>query len=197
MAINNWITINKTGIRTGTQLLPPLDTTAALTPEALYHALQCNYPKFYKMDNLCKWAFVATDCLFYKNNLNSNIDKNKVAVALSTSHGCIDVDKRYQAGITIPSPALFVYTLPNIMLGEICIRHGINGEQHCMVTESFDADELFFTANGLLSRSMDACLCGWVDVAGDSYDVCLFWISNGGTGVAFTAQHLLEIYKLR
>ncbi len=197
MIINNWITINKTGIRAGNHILPALDATTGISPEALYTALQCSYPKFYKMDSLCKWAFAATECLLYNNNLASNPDKNRVAVALTTAHGCIDVDKRYQAGIAIPSPALFVYTLPNIMLGEICIRHGIKGEQHCMITGAFDAEELFFTAHGLLSRGMDSCLCGWVDVAEDSYDVCLFWVSKSGTGVNFTAKHLREIYSLR
>ena len=195
MVINNWITINNTAIKAGTALLPPLPAHSPLTPEIVYDALQCSYPKFFKMDSLCKWAFVATECLFYKNDLSKGVDKNQVGIALTTSHGCLDVDKRYLTGISTPRPALFVYTLPNIMLGEICIRHGFKGEQACMVTEQFDPNELFFTANSTLNSGMDAALCGWADVSGENYDLCLFWVSKKGPGIKFTAEALGAIYQ--
>jgi len=195
MVINNWIKINNIGIRAATAILPPLPASAhTLTPEMLYNALGCSYPKFFKMDSLCKWAFVTTECLFYKNDLCAGIDKNQIGVALTTSHGCLDVDKRYLAGISIPSPALFVYTLPNIMLGEICIRHGFKGEQACMVTEQFDPGELFFTVNSILNSGMDAVLCGWADVSGSEHDICLFWVSKKGPGIKFSVEALGEIY---
>jgi hypothetical protein len=197
MVINNWITINNTTIKAGTTLLPPLPANAPLTAETLYTALQCSYPKFFKMDSLCKWAFVATECLFYKNDLYTGIPKNKIGVALTTGHGCLDVDKRYLAGISIPSPALFVYTLPNIMLGEICIRHGFKGEQNCMITEQYDPNELFFTTTSILNSGMDATLCGWADVNGDQHDLCLFWISKKGPGIAFTVEALRAVYHSR
>ncbi len=193
MIINNYIKINNTGIKAGTALLPPLPADT-LTPEILYTALQCTYPKFFKMDPLCKWAFTATECLFYKNDLYAVLDKNNIGIALTTSHGCLDVDKRYLAGIAIPSPALFVYTLPNIMLGEICIRHGFKGEQACLVTERFDPNELFFTASNLLSSGMEAVLCGWAEVSGDTEDLCLFWVSKKGPGIKFSPEALSEIY---
>ncbi len=194
MVINNWIKINSDKIEAGTGLLPALPPDA-LTPELLYTALQCNYPKFFKMDSLCKWAFVTTECMFYKNDLYTGIDKNKIGITLTTSHGCLDVDKRYLAGISIPSPALFVYTLPNIMLGETCIRHGFKGEQASMVTPQFDPDELFFTVSSILSSGMDATLCGWVDVAGENHDLCLFWVSKKGPGIPFTVEALGAIYQ--
>ena len=71
-----------------------------------------------------------------------NLDTNKVAVVLATAHGCIDVDKKYLDTIELSlAPHCFVYTLPNIMLGEICIRHGFKGEQLCMVDgKTFNAE---------------------------------------------------------
>ncbi len=166
------------------------------TPEEIYRGLQCSYPKFFKMDKLCKWAFVASEYLIEKSELLYNgIDKNNIAIALTTSHGCLDVDKRYLETIDVPSPALFVYTLPNIMLGEICIRHGFKGEQLCMVSEQFDADELYFSVERFLKTGgMDACLCGWADATGDSHDVVLFWVTKGGSGVAFSADAMRDIY---
>ena len=165
------------------------------TPEMLYDAMKCSYPKFYKMDKLCKWAWVAAEGLFYEKNLYEGIDKNKIAIVLATSSGCIDVDKKYLSTIAMPSPALFVYTLPNIMLGEICIRHGFKAEQECMVSEQLDANELFFSVKGLLDRGMEACLCGWADVVDDKFDICLYWVTPKGKGPRFEPASILDIYS--
>jgi hypothetical protein len=194
MVINHWVVISKRAIARDNVLLQ--DDTA-ITPEQLYTTLQCGYPKFYKMDKLSKWAWVGTEYLFQVNDLPyKDTDKNKIAIVLTTSHGCLDVDKRYYEGIAVPSPALFVYTLPNIMMGEICIRHGFKGEQMCMVSESFDVQEIWFTVNDLINnKGMDACLCGWVDVSGEEHDICLFWITKGGDGLKCTPAIMQELYN--
>ena len=199
MVISNHILINRKVIARDNVSLPALlQEHNTLSPEKFYDHLQCNYPKFFKMDKLCKWAVVGAEYLFSNNALlYTDIDKNKIAVVLSTSHGCIDVDKRYFDGISIPSPALFVYTLPNIMLGEICIRYGFKGDQLCMVSEKFDAGELYFTTHDLITnRGMEACLCGWVDATGDHYDVCLFWVTKDSKGLNFAPATLKELYNL-
>ena len=196
MVIGQWIIINNTVQGSSNAGFPASLQSGDLSPEMLYENLQHNYPKFFKMDKLCKWAWIATEYLFAGDTLPyAGFDKNRVAVCLTTSHGCLDVDKRYLDNIAIPSPALFVYTLPNIMLGEVCIRHGFKGEQLCMINEKFDAEELCFTITGLLNRGMDACLCGWVDVFDDQYDVCLFWVTKKGMGLDFTPTQMQEIYK--
>ena len=139
MIINEWIVINDR-LRQGSRVNAE-SALGMLSAEDMYSALQCSYPKFFKMDKLCKWAWVATEYLLGgKDEAYKGIDKNKIAICLTTGHGCIDVDKRYLDGIAIASPGLFVYTLPNIMLGELCIRHGFKGEQQCMVNEKFDAE---------------------------------------------------------
>ena len=200
MVINHWISVNNLvyGQPVCTGSPATLLQTEAVTPEALYGALHSGYPKFYKMDKLCKWAWAGAEYLCSGDaRPYDGYDKSNIAVCLTTSHGCIDVDKKYLDGIAVPSPALFVYTLPNIMLGEICIRHGFKGEQACMVSEAFDADELFFTVNGLLQRSMDACLCGWVDVFDERYDICMFWVSKKGKGLNFSPAILKDLYAGR
>jgi len=194
MVINEWVVINGT-IKQGSRT-EVASALAAPSAEDMYSALLCNYPKFFKMDKLCKWAWVAAEYLFGgKDEVYMGLNKHRVAVCLTTGHGCIDVDKRYLDGIKIASPGLFVYTLPNIMLGELCIRHGFKGEQQCLVSEKFDAEELCFTVKGLLDRGMDGCLCGWVDVYGDVYDVCLFWVTKKGSGYSFTAGNMQELYN--
>lgn len=152
--------------------------------------------KFFKMDMLCKWAWLGAESLFADTNLLTDVDKSKVAVVLMTSNGCIDVDKKYKATMSnVPSPALFVYTLPNIMLGEICIRHGFKGEQLCLVSKEFDAEEISFWVNDLLdNRGMVACICGWIDAYDDKKDVAMFWVTKDGEQ-KLTEQQLNELYN--
>src|SRR5690606_3300338 len=146
-----------------------------------------------------KWAWLGADALFSGNDsyLYNGIDKSKVAVVLMTHHGCIDVDKRYLATMSdIPSPALFVYTLPNIMLGETCIRHGFKGEQLCLVSDGFDAQELHFWVNDLLNnRGMEACICGFADAYDNNKDICFFWITKQEGLMPFTIENLNQLYN--
>lgn len=170
------------------------------TAEEVYRIMQYNYPKFFKMDLLCKWAWLGAEALLDNGNgyLYDGIDKTKIGVVLSTASGCLDVDRKYlETTNSIASPGLFVYTLPNIMLGEICIRHGFKGEQSCMISGSFNTEETFFWVNDLLqNRGMEACLCGWVEATGDKHDVCLFWIRKNNNGTTFSAANLQQLYTI-
>ena len=104
-----------------------------------YRSLQVNYPKFFKMDNLCKTGFLAAEKL-----LQHDTNKQETAIICFTSAGSLNTDKAYQKTIQngddfFPSPSLFVYTLPNIVTGEIAIRHGCRTETTCYVCEKIDA----------------------------------------------------------
>ena len=167
-------------------------------PEDLYRETGCNYLKFFKMDVLCKWAWLAAELLLKENDgfLYGETDKNKIALVLATTDGCIEVDKKYEESIaTIPSPALFVYTLPNIMLGEICIRHGFKGEQASIVSNAFDSNELYFWVNDILeNRGMDACLFGYVNAADKEHDIALYWATKNRSAISLTASSIQELY---
>lgn len=198
LSISNWIHYtNDTATKNGVAILEDVYSSVQ-APQDLYRSLSLSYMKFFKMDLLCKWAWLGAETLLVdvEQRLYDGIDKSKIAVVLMTSHGCIDVDKKYKATMAeIPSPALFVYTLPNIMLGEICIRHGFKGEQLCLVSDKFDAEELHFWVSDLLAnRDMEACLFGWVDAYDDNKDVCLFWVTKQGDNT-FTKEELTEIYN--
>lgn len=150
-----------------------------LVAEDVYRSMEMNYAKFFKMDILCKWAMIGAEFLLKKEEsyVYEGMDKTKIAVVLMTHSGCIDVDKKYSASTnTIPSPALFVYTLPNIMLGEICIRHGFKGEQFSLINDEFDKEEIAFLVNDLLqNRKMDACLFGWVNADSENTNIEMNW----------------------
>jgi len=195
LSIRHWVKINsREALRNNVKLPVAVDS-----PEACYRDLASAYPKFFKMDVLCKWAFIGADALLKEADgfAYEGIDKNKVAVVLATSHGCLDVDHKYQQSVlSIPSPALFVYTLSNIMLGEICIRHGFKGEQACFVSDTFDTEELWFSVSDLLShRGMDACLCGWVDAVNNQHDVSMFWVDKLNGGVTFSPAAMQQVHN--
>ncbi len=200
LVIKSWVHINNaSAVKDGKELIPVGEYQQVDSAEDVYRHFGLNYMKFFKMDLLCKWAWVGAELLLNNGaqKIYEGVDPTRVAVATMTNHGCIDVDKKYKETIkTIPSPALFVYTLPNIMLGEICIRHGFKGEQSSLVSDSYDIDEQFFWVNDLLAkRGMDACLLGWIDAYDSDKDVCLLWVTKGAEGVPFTAEAIKEIYN--
>jgi hypothetical protein len=200
LVINNWVCISgRKRVKDGEESLF-VTVPQGSNAEAYYDALQYSYPKFFKMDALCKWAWLGTEALLTANDggkTYGGLHKDRIGVVLMTAEGCIAVDKKYQASIAdIPSPALFVYTLPNIMLGELCIRHGFKGEQACLVSRSFDAAELHFWVSSLFENNkIDACLCGWVDATVDRHDVCLFWVTRTTKGYVFSPGAMQELYK--
>lgn len=169
------------------------------SPDALYRALGFAYPKFFKMDLLCKWAWLGAEILLSipdSEPIYTGLTRSKIAVVLATGAGCLDVDKRYLATMDgHPSPALFVYTLPNIMLGEICIRHGFTGQQLCLVQESPDDEEIYFSASDLLGRGAEACVCGWVDATTDGYAVSMAWLALAAAGPALTTEALQTAFQ--
>jgi hypothetical protein len=159
-----------------------------------YSALKIDYPKFYKMDNLSKAGFLAAEVLMRDFSKKNNYTGEKISLVLSNANSSLDTDLRYaNASKSVPSPALFVYTLPNIVAGEICIRHKIKGENAFFISESFDADLLSSYVS--MIRNDNLCLAGWVDVLGAHYDVFLYLQENAGEGLPHNATTLNELYN--
>ena len=63
-----------------------------------------------------------------------------------------------------PSPAVFVYTLPNIVTGEIAIRNKYYGETNFIVTESRDESVVENIIDGVLTDDMTtSVITGWLE----------------------------------
>ena len=100
----------------------------------------------------------------------------------------------------MPSPALFVYTLPNIVIGEISIRHGFKGENAFFISEGFDAAFIEQYVNNLINNNiLQCCICGWVEVLEDNYNATLFLLEKikSANSVNFTKENLNKIYQLQ
>ncbi len=194
--INHYLCWNDRRIsRDGQPMMEPEADTMANIPMHVYEKLDMDYPKFFKMDLSCKVAFLATELL----KPFPDAEKERTAVILGTYSGCIEVDKQFENSIqTFASPALFVYTLPNIMLGEICIRNGFKGEQLCLIDKQPDWAEMSFLAEDLLSkRNMDTCLLGFIDANRQHITAHLAWIGKTavpGESLPLSAQNLERIF---
>jgi len=142
-----------------------------------YKNLELNYPKFHKMDNLSKLAFLASEMLL------KNDDHSKTALVFANKSSSLDTDFKYQESINsqehyFPSPAVFVYTLPNICVGEISIRHKLQTENAFFVLDEFDKEFLnSYAAQILQSGKAEKVLCGWVELYQESYKAFVYLLT--------------------
>lgn len=145
----------------------------------LYKSLALNYIKFFKMDILSKAGYIASELLI--NNLDlTEEEKNNTSLYICTKNGCIDIDAKYQATLDhLASPALFVYTLPNIVLGEISIKHKLKGEQMCYVAPYLDEEDLESYITDIFNhRDQLHCLAGFIDTTDNHITIDLRWYSK-------------------
>lgn len=160
--------------------------------KAVYKTFRLDYPKFYKMDPLCKLAIVSSSILL--DGINEDIDSN-MALILANKSSCIDVDMKHQESISegeenYASPANFVYTLPNIALGEISIKYKLRSENSFFIFEEFNPHFLVDYINSLTQlRLSKSVLCGWIEVSGDEYNAFMF-IVQPKEGIALTIENL-------
>jgi hypothetical protein len=175
-----------------------VDTGDFLT--SLYKYLGADYPKFYKMDNLSKLGFLAVELLLSGRNLSEKYSPEETGIVLSNANASLDADVNYMASArNIPSPALFVYTLPNIVIGEISIRHHFKGENAFFVSEKFDEAFMHFYVTDLFSRTaLKACICGWVECFRDDYKAVLWLVEQSARegALPFTIDQIHKSYLL-
>ncbi len=166
---------------------------------AAYRHFEPAYPKFYKMDNLSRLGWIAAEVLLKDHLKPGEYRPEDVAIVLSNANASLDTDIRYyESTRTIASPALFVYTLPNIVIGEISIRHHLKGENAFFISDKFDAGFIEQYVSGLLNNNiLQACICGWVEILDDQYKSVLFLIEKDKpAGREFTKENLNKIYEL-
>lgn len=189
---------NNKVIRDGEELFTSdSDVFSAFSKEAYKH-FEIDYPKFFKMDNLSKLAFLGAEILLKNQNLNES--DNDIALVLANRSSSLDTDYKYQQSIAdkenyYPSPAVFVYTLPNICMGEISIRHKLYSENSFFIFEAFNPEFLANYSTYLLkSGKSKKVLWGWVEYFQEEYKAFLCLISQNGTQ-EFNIETIKKIYQ--
>jgi hypothetical protein len=153
-------------------------------PKSAYRRLCIPYPKFFKMDNLSKLAFLSTEILLKDMVIPSFYPSEKIGMILFNASSSLETDEKHQESISdrrnyFPSPSVFVYTLPNIMTGEIAIRHKIKGENAVFIAEKPDARAIFQLVSELFSNSrVSCCITGWVEAYHEKVLSCLMLVEN-------------------
>ena len=132
----------------------------------LYRKEVGDYPKFFKMDPLSRLGFVATELLLKES------PKADYGVLLFNRSSSIADDLAFQATIQshtewFPSPALFVYTLPNIVTGEIAIRNHFQTETNFMVLDAPHTD--IMAEQIAIAAQRGPQIAGWCEVDANSH----------------------------
>lgn len=165
---------------------------------SVYQRFNIDYSRFYKMDNLSKLGLLASEILLKDSFKRENYHAEDIGLILSNANSSLDTDQNYMESVRdIPRSSLFVYTLPNIVSGEICIRNNFKGEDAFFVFDSFNADFLENYVSSLMDNNvLQACICGWIDFLGDEYQAALFLIEKikSNAAVTFIKEEMIAIF---
>ena len=168
----------------------------------VYRTMRIGYPKFFKMDNLCKAGFLASELLLQGSNIDRVTPRHDVSVVCMNSSSSLDDDIVYQKTIQdadsyFPSPSVFVYTLANIVTGEIAIRNKILGESSFYIFQKFELERMVELINGaFLDDEINYLICGWVEVLEQSIDVFMVLVAREGlNGMELSVDYINNLYN--
>ena len=163
----------------GTELHPASDDPKQWLAE-LYSQLGMAYPKFFKMDRLSKAGILAAEMVMRAVGQSNEELKADWGVVCFNSAASLDDDRIYQETIQdpenyFPSPSVFVYTLANIVAGEMAIKYKLRGETSFYVSQHFDKERLEKAVADVFAQTKAThLLAGWVDYDNGHCDVQLF-----------------------
>ena len=155
----------------GKPLFSSSTTDFAVFIREAYKKIGGSNMKFYKMDDLCKLGYTAAEYLLQDKNFRPE----EIGILLANSASSLHTDIHHQEiinqeGDHAASPAVFVYTLPNVVAGEICIRHKIQGENTFFIEQNFDTDKLEQYARIVMEKGqLKACIIGWCELLKQQY----------------------------
>lgn len=155
----------------------------------LYKTHVGDYSKFYKMDPLCRVGFMASELLLTAEDCRQKQWGESRGVVLFNATSSLADDRNYQATIddsetAFPSPSLFVYTLPNVLTGEIAIRNHYYGETNFVVLPEFDSNTMSAIIEmTFCDKYLQSLVTGWVDCYDETnYNVLMFIVERDVTG---------------
>ncbi len=140
-----------------------------------FKALDSPNMKFYKMSDLSKALYVAVENLLRIEGLEDT-DPQRRAIVMANRSASLDADTAHQLIVNQhnaegASPAVFVYTLPNVATGEMCIRHKIMGDNTFMIENEYSGFAEEYSRLLIGSGQADAVICGWCDYLYENWKV--------------------------
>lgn len=148
-----------------------IDAKGPALLEGIYRKFVGDWPKFFKMDPLARLGFVASELLLKAEGDQTMAGRSDRAVILFNRSGSLADDVNYQRGIDGPdhlgSPSLFVYTLPNIVTGEIAIRNKYFAETSFYCIPEPDEALMRSIVSEALEPGMSA-IAGWCECSSEN-----------------------------
>jgi len=152
----------------------PLESHGAALVTEIFKKFLADGSRFFKMDLYSRLAYVATS-LLAKDSLEG-CDPEEVALVVFTQNGSVLADRKHLSTFSnpeefFPSPAVFINTLPNVVLGEIAVKNTIKGETTLVLLPGRDESAMNRIIDATLAATKPAVMiCGWIDCdAEDSF----------------------------
>lgn len=168
----------------------------------MYREKGISYPKFFKMDTLSKAGFLAAEEVLGAAGLRNEEPKTDMSVILVNSTSSTANDAAFQKDITLdnyfPSPALFVYTLSNIVCGEIAIRNKILGETNFFIDSEPSPERIIrYVKWAFADKAINRVLFGWVETMTPERPVSMMLVEReSAEGVDFTPENIIKTINI-
>ena len=123
------------------------------------------------MDLYSRLAYVGTT-LLAKDALEDAGSEDR-ALVIFTQNGSVLADRKHLSTFShpdefFPSPAVFINTLPNVVLGEIAVKNSIKGETTLVLLPDRDETAMQRIIEATVAATRPSVLiCGWVDCDAD------------------------------
>ena len=158
--------------------LPQSDEPFADFIRKEFKSLEISDMKFYKMSDMCKSVYVAVEHLLNGKYRFHEATPLRRAIVLANRASSLEADIQHQTIVNKhnpegTSPAVFVYTLPNVASGEMCIRHKIQGENVFFIEDQDSGLAEDYASYLIESGQADSVICGWCDKLGENWEVKL------------------------
>lgn len=201
MNVKSWVKITPhDAIVAGKSVLASNDVAGQKLLVEVYRRYVNNYPKFFKMDTLCKLGFIASELLLNDIEGTERNSLDDRAIIMFNHSSSYNADCHFQQTIQdvddfYPSPSVFVYTLPNIVTGEIAIRNKYFGETSFYVIDEPDARIMAqVICNTLVGSGMKSALCGWVECTCDDEFTAVVFLLDGDIDRASFEEEIKSLF---
>lgn len=170
----------------------------------IYKTTGISYPKFFKMDTMSKAGFLVSELMLRAAGIDNEEPKEDFTIALFNRSASSDDDLTYLKSIKdvtnyYPSPSVFVYTLPNIVAGEIAIRNKFKGESSFYVSEHLSVKEIIRQVTMIMqTKSVNYVLCGWVECFKEDIDIRMMLVKkdNDDNSLIFNEENINKKWRI-
>ena len=144
----------------------PANKGASLLTEIFKESL-ADGSRFFKMDLFSRLAYVAVGLL--AKDAPGEYVPEETGLLIFTLNGSVLADRKHLSTFSkpdeyYPSPAIFINTLPNVVLGEMAVTHRIKGETTLVMLPGRDEETMDSILDATLAATRPSVLItGWVD----------------------------------